>query len=143
MVKGETTPVSAFGNPLGTDAYTLCVYGEAGASPIVLARATAPAGGTCKTRPCWKATGDRGFKYKDAERTPDGIDTLVLKAGTFLGRARIKVKAQGESLSLPVLPLDLPVRVQLQAGNDRCWEATYSPAGVGVNDAMQFKGAGD
>ena len=36
---------------------------------------TNPAGGTCAGKPCWKATGVKGYKYSDKALTPDG--TLV------------------------------------------------------------------
>ena len=35
-------------------------------------RSRIPPGGTCAGKPCWKATGAKGFKYKDKELTPDG-----------------------------------------------------------------------
>src|SRR6185503_10554930 len=35
----------------------------------------------------------------------------------------------------PTMPLPLPLRTQLQVGTGTCWEATFSSAGVGRNDA--------
>jgi hypothetical protein len=137
-LKGEQTLPGAFGDPLTTDGYTLCIYDD---SPSVLLAATAPAGGTCDEKPCWKISrGD--FKYRDRERTPDGLEQIKLQAGDD-GDAKISVKGKGENLALPTLPLALPVLVQLQATNGECWEATHSEAGVIKNDTGQFKGKAD
>jgi hypothetical protein len=59
-LKGQITLPESFGDPLNTDAYTLCIYDESAATPSVVFRATAPAGGLCGTKnpkPCWKALG--------------------------------------------------------------------------------------
>ena len=53
------------------------------------------------------------------------------------GRARVKVKGSDPHLSPPTLPLNLPVRVQLQAASGECWETIYSSARV--NDTTRFK----
>jgi hypothetical protein len=51
------------------------------------------------------------------------------------------VKAKGENLPpLPVLPLTLPVRAQMQTANGACWEAEFLASGVMRNDALKFKG---
>jgi len=36
------------------------------------------------------------------------------------------VKAAMGTIPMPPLPLTPPVRVQMQASNGECWEATYS-----------------
>jgi hypothetical protein len=63
----------------------------------------------------------------------------LLKPGRE-GKAKIIVKGRGKNLALPTLPLNLPLRVQLQADSGACWEATYSEAGVKRNTARGFKG---
>ena len=68
-----------------------------------------------------------GFKYKDSYRTPGGLFGIKLKAGVP-GKASIAVKASRKNVGLPTLPLALPLRVQLQASNGECWEATYTEA---------------
>jgi hypothetical protein len=40
-----------FGDPLTTDAYTLCLYDGTG----LLAGLTADAGGSCTGKPCWRS----------------------------------------------------------------------------------------
>ena len=93
----------------------------------------------CAGRDCWKALGTKGFKYKDKELTPDGLDTIILKAGDD-GKARIIVKGKGAGLGLPSpLDVELPVTVQLQSGSGECWEAEYFEVGVKKNEADFFK----
>jgi hypothetical protein len=118
--KGEATSLDDWGTPPATTGYVVCVYGP-GPGPFTSARV--PAGGTCGVKPCWKATGTRGFTYVDPERTPDGVLKLRLAAGEA-GRAKIVLTAKGDGV--PSLSgLVAPVRVQLQ-GNGRCWEAAFS-----------------
>jgi len=90
----------------------------------------APAGASCGPRPCWSAAGTKGFKYKDKLGTNDGLLKLSLTAAPD-GRAKIGLKAKGENVPLPALEaLVFPLRVQLQARNGNCWEATYGSAVV-------------
>ena len=140
--RGTATAMDDFGDPVVTDAYGLCIFDELSGTPSLLLASTVPAGGTCNSRPCWTAVGTGRFKYRNGKTDPDGITKILLNAGED-GRARIVVKGKGPLLGLPTLPLPLPARVQLQAENGQCWEATYSTAGVKKNDAEQFKGNGD
>jgi len=148
--KGEATDVTAFGDPLASDSYALCLYDESG-TPALVFDAPISAGGTCGTKPCWKGTGDppgaTGFKYKNKDRTPEGVLKLVLKAG-LEGKAKVVVKGGGPRLGngafgLPPLPLALPARLQLQGPGGECWEAVYSSAGVTTNIATEFGGKAD
>ena len=138
-IKGEETVLEDFGDPLTRDDYTLCIYETVGEQPSVLLSATAPAGGQCAGRDCWKALSTTGFRYKDKELTPDGLDTIILKAGDD-GKAKIIVKGKGAGLILPSpLDVELPVTVQLQSTNGECWQAGYFPVGVKKNEADMFK----
>jgi hypothetical protein len=143
--KGEATDVAAFGDPLASDGYLLCLYD--GSAELIF-DATAPAGGTCGTKPCWKGTGTppgaTGFRYKDKERTPEGVLKLVLKAG-IEGKAKVVMKGGGPNLSagalgLPPLPLVFPARLQLQGPGGECWEAVFGPSGVTTNVPGEFAG---
>jgi hypothetical protein len=122
-LKGAATAKADFGDPRAGDAYRLCVFDGAG---LVLG-AGAPAGGACaRGRPCWRET-RRGFDYKDADLTPDGLLQLKLKDGATDGRASIAVKGKGARLALPALAaLVSPLTVQLVTGSGACWEAVYS-----------------
>jgi cysteine-rich repeat protein len=137
-LKGSATAVADFGDPLTDDDYALCIYDESG-GPALVFEAAAPAGGMCAGHPCWKAVA-QGFAYDDPERTPAGLDTIALEAGGA-GDARIAVTGKGASLVPPPLPLALPARVQLQATNGSCWEATFSAASK--NDGVVLEAVSD
>jgi CSLREA domain-containing protein len=122
-----SAPVSIgdFADPVaGAASYALCVY-DGNDFPRLRA-SRAPAGGTCGTAPCWKATSS-GFIYKDPLLDPDGLKKLVLTPGAAAGKAKIAVKGKGANLGLS-LPLGTPVRVQLvhTGGAATCWDATFS-----------------
>ena len=106
-------------------------------------RAIAPAGGTCRGRPCRKTTSTTGFKYADRDLTPDGLPGVTLRSGS-LGRARITLKGKGDRLAMPTLPLsqDPRVTVQLVATTGACWETSHA-APARRNDGVQFRDAGD
>jgi cysteine-rich repeat protein len=139
--KAVDTPPSDFGDPLGPTQYGLCLYDESSPTPSLLAELAARQG-TCGAKSCWKNLGLSGWKYHDKELTPDGLASMLLK-GSLGGPSTIAMKARGTNLPGPTLPLPLPARVQLQATNGACWEATYSAIGVKRNDASQFKGTND
>ena len=141
--KGEATENDDFGNPVSDVApvtdYALCMFDEDG---VPLLQARAPGAGLCGTRPCWKALGIKGFSYRDPDRTPDGADTVLLKAG-LPGKGRAQFRGKGENLPPLPLPLPLPVTVQLQSTTGQCWAATFSEGSKPMNDALRFKGKGD
>src|SRR5205809_5896921 len=103
---------NALGNPLVTDPYRLCLYDESSPSPVLRFEATAPAGGLCGGNPCWSAVAQKGFNYKSADGTPDGLRAILLRAGTA-GKAKVTVKGKGAHLANRpnglALPLALPV----------------------------------
>jgi cysteine-rich repeat protein len=121
-LKGERTTFAEYGNPLTSANYQVCIYDGSGRRFEI----TVPAGGTCGTKPCWKASGLKGFKYKDKELTPDGAQKLILKEGE-LAKARILLTARGTALAMPDLTtLTQPLTVQIQQTDGLCWEAIYS-----------------
>ena len=122
-VKGAATVVGDFGTPLTSTDYTLCIY-DSSARPQPLLLAQIPAGGTCGTKPCWKAI-KGGFKYNDKLLTPDGIQQLLLKSGVA-GKSKIILKGKADNLPMPTLPLTTTVTVQLKNEDGVCWEAKYS-----------------
>jgi endo-1,4-beta-D-glucanase Y len=130
---GVTTPAD-LGDPTTTTRYDLCLYDGTGS---LITSAAAPAGGTCGTRPCWTAKSS-GFRYTRKDGAPNGLSDLDVRAGAA-GKARILVKAKGEPLALPALPIaPLPLTVQLENAVGTCWSATYE-ANVRRNDAAAFK----
>jgi DNA-binding beta-propeller fold protein YncE len=131
-----TADVADFGSPDVGDGYGVCMY--QGGSLVFSAEA--PASGICGSRPCWRNGGASGFRYSDSARTPDGLLKLVLRPGA--GTAKVTAKGKGANLTLPALPLTMPVTVQVQGSHGRCWEHVYNSAGVVRNDTTQFKGHG-
>jgi cysteine-rich repeat protein len=150
--KGEETLPAQLGDPLTTTGYELCVFDESAPTPALVLDAHIPPGGTCNGKPCWELLGtpllSQGYKYKDGDDTPDGVDQLLLKVGDA-GRAKVTLKGKGAFLPLPgepprppALPLGAPlaVRVQLLADNGTCWESSFSPLGLMLNTASHLKG---
>ena len=138
-IKGAETEKGEFGSPTTSDDYALCLFKPTGDLAF---KADIPAGGTCGgTKPCWKVLDVKGFSYKDADRTPNGIDRLVLKAGLD-GKAKVTLKGKGLDLPAIPIPLQLPATVQVQAASGACWQATYTADGASRNDGVQFKGKG-
>jgi cysteine-rich repeat protein len=124
----DAAPLGMLGDPVSTDDYALCVFGPTG---TVIFSATAPHGGVCRGRPCWKAQ-KSGFAYADRDASRDGIAKLKLKSGDTWKPTAVVV-GKGPSLSgrpapLPGVPLALPVRAQIQGPGGLCFEATFTTA---------------
>jgi len=109
----STAPASIddLGDPTDTTGYTLCLLDESGATPSLVLAASAPAGGTCDGRPCWRSAGT-GFVYSSAEEGPGRLGKVKIKAGAT--GATMLVKGKGKRLRLGRLPLLPPVRVVLR-----------------------------
>ncbi len=136
-----TIPLADFGNPLTTSSYSLCVY--AGASPTLVMELRAPAGGVCAGgKPCWKSRGAKGYRYRDLDKTPDGVTRLVLRTKPQ-HLADLVIRARGPNIPFPALPLAQPVLAQLvKSDGPECWQATYSPPAL-KNDAQAYKDKND
>ena len=136
------TALADFGDPLQSSSatYRVCLYDASGnAQPLL--EADVPPGGTCGTRPCWRATSS-SFSYRNGVGDPDGVVKLMLKAGVA-GRAKVQATAKGVNLQAPALPLTLPVTAQLVVTDDvssRCWQTTFSAATV--NDTSRLSAVG-
>src|SRR5262249_48128841 len=129
---GDPIALLDFGNPAQVTDLTLCVFDQNG----LALSATAPAGGSCGTRPCW-STAPTSIRYGDRDGTPDGLTSLVLKAGD-VGRAAVTGKGTGAARGLPPRGLATPVTVRLKrSGGPACWEARYPTARR--NDPTQFR----
>jgi hypothetical protein len=139
--KGEATTNLDFGDPVnGSTGYVLCIYDET-ANPQPRLFATAPAGGTCGSKPCWKLT-KTGFKYNDRGLDPDGISKIVLRAGAA-SKAKALVRGKGANLGMFSLPTTPTVTVQLMRSDNLgiCWDAEFSTPIKNFSD--QFKALGD
>jgi slime mold repeat-containing protein len=146
---GDATTTAELGDPVTADDYTLCIFDQTATTPRLLLSSTAPAASTCPFgpagEPCWKALGDppgaKGFTYRNGGLfSPDGVSRLKIRPGVA-GKAKASVKGQGSNLQMPS-PLDVtpPVRVQLQAENGQCWEASYTSALQDREDVFRAKG---
>jgi len=130
--KWQRGPSAAPGDPIATDDYTFCLYDESG----LVFQARMPAGGLCRNGGCWDV-GPGGVKYKDPDRTPEGIGGLAI-ATTGSGQGKVSLKGRGPNLQPPTTPLALPIRAQLQGEHGVCWETTFDTAGVKRNAAGRF-----
>jgi polyhydroxybutyrate depolymerase len=151
LVKGPALAQSDLGNPLssGGTGYTLCVYDDQGA--LVGRSEVDRAGATCAGSDCWSAIGGappagRGYLYKDASASADGITQLKLLGGPA-GSSQILVKggndaANGET-SLPTgmaaaLSASTSATLQLFASDaPTCFSITLGD--VKRQDATLFK----
>jgi uncharacterized delta-60 repeat protein len=138
--------------PLGFDPTTsddvgLCLYSSWGR----VLKSVAPAGGTCGSRPCWSGTPSRHFGYRDADRSPNGIEKVRLSAG------RARIDGSGFNLtrnlhSFPnpsVLTGTAPLLVQVHGGNGACFQAALTdleeirkPFGQGSYIQIGVRGTG-
>jgi hypothetical protein len=88
-----------------------------------------PDGGTCNSKPCWRAINTLGYGYTDRSATADGVFKITNKGGGF-GKSSIVVKAKDVNFPVPSLPLDesTPITVQFVRNdlNRPCWETSFS-----------------
>src|SRR6185369_12977611 len=138
-LKGPTTPLADYGDPLTSDDYALCVYDN----DVLLTSVDASAGGICRGKPCWSVK-PTSIQYKNADGSPSGAVKIKLKEGLFDGKASIQVKARGDKVALPDLgALTGPIDVQLQrSGGAPCFGTTFSAPFL-KHDATAFKDKAD
>ena len=133
-LKGEATSQAEFAQ----QDYALCVFDES-AAPQPVARIETD-GNECGLLPCWQPRG-QGQIYTDISGTHDGLRQLYPLASTTDGDAALHLRARGENLSVPQLPLTPPVTVQLHDSTGLCWSAGYgSPS---RNDTGVFRAKAD
>jgi hypothetical protein len=139
--KGSATAVTDFKDPVGGSAtYRVCVC-DGSARPQPLMEMDVPPGGTCGTKPCWKASGTTGFSYKNTAGTTT-LTSRKLKAGSA-GKAQVQAAGKGTNLPLPTLGLTLPVTVQFVARDGvstECWQTAFTMEKK--NDATEFSAKG-
>lgn len=138
-MRGATTTLADFGNPVAGTDYLLCVYDGGGR----IAAAAIPGGGTCGAKPCWKAA-STSFRYTNKSALPSGIESVTLKQGLVPGKAQILVRGRGALLDTPALgALTSPLRVQLVNDGGTCWEAAFSFPPALRNTSAEFKDRAD
>jgi hypothetical protein len=52
------------------------------------------AGDACGSKPCWKALGATGWKYRDGQASSDGVSRLIAKSGS--AKARVIVSGRNK-----------------------------------------------
>jgi cysteine-rich repeat protein len=83
------------GDPVSsTTRYDVCLYDAASQLAGVLT--VDRAGQTCGAKPCWKAVGSVGFKYKDPAAAASGVRSLQLKSGDA-GKGGLSLQAGNQS----------------------------------------------
>jgi hypothetical protein len=135
-MRGPMTMPNDFGDPTATADYALCVYDGAGTLKI---QANVPAHAAK-----WAPLGSKGYKYRDAAMTADGVQTILLKGGAVAGKSKILLKGGEANLDLDAatLPLDAsaPITVQLlNSDTSACWQSTFPPTTVKKNEEAFFK----
>src|SRR5262249_59769390 len=98
--RGPAITGADLGNPALGDDYAFCVYDAVGG---LLLGASAPAGGMCGAKACWKPLGLSGWRYGDKEGTPDGIQKLLLRAGAA-GEGPAPLQRKGTATIAPPTP---------------------------------------
>jgi cysteine-rich repeat protein len=139
--RGDAVPPGELGDPVsGATSYALCLYDTSGGVPsLATPPILIPGGGSCRGKTCWKALGTSGFKMTDRDRTPDGVESLLLRAGAA-GKSSVVLTAKGSTLPVPALPLaqDPAVTLQLRSSEGACFGASFA-APAQKNDATQFR----
>ncbi len=139
---GEQTLAADLGDPTTTSSYVLCAYDNDGGGYRPVLESHADAAADCNAVPCW--TGDStSYAYRDSGHRNGSLTRLEVAAGDE-GRAKVKLKAAGEALGPPHMPLAKNPSVVVQLTNletSACWEATYSAATVNLGPS--FKASSD
>lgn len=134
---GDETTSADLGDPLSDDGtnYAFCVYDGTGTRAF---QGLAEAGGLCGLTACWKVLGGAPppVEYRHPAANADGLYRIRVKPGGD-GKARVGVQGLKSNLTLPNLPLTLPVTAQLQSADGVCWTASYDTF-VSKNDDRKF-----
>jgi hypothetical protein len=136
--KGDAVDLSDLGDPSTDTSYSLCVYDGVDGTPALALPLLVDPGAA------WKATGTKGWKYKDKTGASDGVQSVALKVGAA-GKASAQLTARGQSLpdlapndGSELFDEDESVVVQLFNGG-ACWGSEFTPAGTKRNEADAFE----
>lgn len=132
-LNGPATLQSAFGDPVNTANYRLCLY--TGATPTAAMQVNVPPGSP------WRAIGTRGYKYIDPTMRNDGVLKTLLKGSATPGKSKILLLGKDSGIPLPSLPLDSSGEAIIQLSNnenENCWEETFTPP-FSKNESDAFK----
>lgn len=143
----DATGISSFGDPIaGSSAYRLCLYDEADAvveDLLVQNGGGAPCG--AKQKPCWKASGAKGYAYKDGDAVEDGVRKLQLKTGPA-GKGKVTLQAKNSAKKgqtklptgvAPLLESATQVRLQLLVSDGACFDAALPDVKKSLPDTFK------
>ena len=130
--RGGPSLIPDMGDPTQTTRYELCIYDNRG---VQMAMGVPPGNG-------WSSVGSpsspKGFKYKDASASSEGIKLIKTKASS-LAKASVKVIGKGDALpDTEDLPFQFPVTAQVYASDGMCWEATFDQTEIRKNGDNGF-----
>jgi streptogramin lyase len=131
--KGDAVSTADFKSPdTGTATYRVCIYNNGGYGKFQ--EIEIEAGGivaTCGTKPCWKASGAKGFKYSNKLGTTTGVVGAKFREGTA-GKSKVQIKMGGEFYAAPTdveaLHLGTSVILQLLINDGlttECFKTTF------------------
>lgn len=142
--KGAATETSEFGDPVGgSPSIAGCLY-DSSARPQPLRELVIAPGGTCNGKPCWTSKNDK-FQFKSKVPNADGVVFAKLISGEGEEtQSKILLKAKGENLMPPLLPLGLPATMMfiVNDGTESCWIVPYDTFGIDENSEDMFKAKG-
>lgn len=140
-----STEQADFGDPAGgATRYDLCIYGSPG---LIGELSVDRAGEACgkKGKACWRATGTKGWMYKDPDASADGVRKIKAKAGAA-GKGELRIQAgnkgkKGQSGMPTGMSAALEgaesARVQVVTSDAQCFEAVLGT--VKKANGVQFK----
>ncbi|MDG2304417.1 MAG: hypothetical protein P8R42_07130 [Candidatus Binatia bacterium] len=139
-LKGPAETQAAFGEPDFDTDYTLCVYDDFG----LAIEAEVAGAGSCNGKPCWKAIGTKGYKFKDKATGQDGIFSILMKGDPANPKTKILVTGKDAGLPFvagnPLLGAGGPIAVRLSnSTTSNCWGADFPPESVKKNSEEIFK----
>jgi hypothetical protein len=130
----------ALGDPRTVRDYVACVYHTVGGSPVLAAMEPAWAATFCKTGvPCWTVR-PNGVQHKNPKAVRGKLSEVKVRTrGTTKSAVTVKGRAT-TATPPPIASLGLPVVVQLLAGDDLCFGATFTTAISQTPETLKAKG---
>jgi hypothetical protein len=150
--KGPALTQADFRDPTasGGSAVALCIYDDAGAR--VAALEVERAGELCVGKACWKSLGNpppdgKGFAYKDAAASADGVRSLALKGGAAGKSSLACVAANKEAKGQTALPTGIAaalqdatsVTLQVRISDGACFSRTLTQITKQESDRFKAK----
>ena len=119
------------------------VYDHDGGAPTPVLDAAISGDANCADGTCWQSLA-WGLKFRSSTGAPDGVTAAKLRPG-LPEKSKFQVKAKGEHLATPALPLEADplVTAQIRTSDGKCWGATFSTFGIRDNTPIRFRAKSD